>query len=110
MKIDPHSLPVSQTGVPSTTPDRASQSQRSAESRRVENAYGPRTEEARYQDSGATDRVQLSSLSTEVAALAPDSPDRVARIEELTRLVESGRYQVDSRAVSRAIIDDASKA
>jgi flagellar biosynthesis anti-sigma factor FlgM len=109
MKIDPHSLPVSQTGVPSTAPDRASQSQRSAETRRIENAYGSGAERARSQESGSTDRVQLSSLSAEVAALAPESSERAARVEELTKLVESGRYHVNSRAVSRAIMHEATK-
>jgi anti-sigma28 factor (negative regulator of flagellin synthesis) len=105
MKIDPNSLPASQTGIHSTPQDRASQ--RSAESQRIEKLYGDRTERAaRSHDSVDTDRVQLSSLSHHISAQAVDSPERASRIERLSQLVQSGRYHVDSRAVSRALVDE----
>jgi anti-sigma28 factor (negative regulator of flagellin synthesis) len=40
-------------------------------------------------------------------SLAADSPERQARIEQLTRACISGAYAVDPEATAEAIIDDA---
>jgi len=58
---------------------------------------------------GAPDEIQLSGLSQQLRVLASGSPERNQRIQELARLVESGRYEVDARDLSRRLIEDALK-
>lgn len=53
------------------------------------------------------DEVQLSNLAETVRSLSQDSPEWAARLEQLSRDIESGRYQIDSSAVSAAIVDSA---
>lgn len=54
--------------------------------------------------SGA-DRVELSDLAGGLArALSNGAAERASRMEQLGREVERGTYQVDPRAVSRAIV------
>jgi flagellar biosynthesis anti-sigma factor FlgM len=53
---------------------------------------------------GASDMVQLSSLSSQLNALQIDSPARSDRINQLSAMVANGSYVVDSKAVSAAII------
>lgn len=54
--------------------------------------------------SGA-DRVELSDLTGGLArALSNGASERASRMEQLGREVERGSYQVDSRALSRAIV------
>ena len=57
---------------------------------------------------GLSDSVQISSLSGAIAA-ASNSLDTVqsSRISQLQRLYQSGQYQVDSAAVSRAMVSEA---
>jgi anti-sigma28 factor (negative regulator of flagellin synthesis) len=55
--------------------------------------------------SGATsDQVQLSSLSSQLSALQPDSPQRAARVERIAAMVSSGSYSVGSMDVSQSIV------
>ena len=62
-----------------------------------------RSHEARS-GSGA-DRVELSDLTGALArALSSAASERASRMEQLGREVERGSYQVDSRALSRAIV------
>jgi flagellar biosynthesis anti-sigma factor FlgM len=54
------------------------------------------------------DQVQLSDLTERLAKLlGPESPDRAARLERLAAEVQSGRYHVDTLAVSRRLVDEA---
>ena len=53
------------------------------------------------------DRVQLSSLSGALSALAPGSAERQLRVEELEGVVQSGSYNVDASAVSGSLVNDA---
>jgi flagellar biosynthesis anti-sigma factor FlgM len=59
--------------------------------------------------SGAIDEIQLSELGKQLRVLASDSPERNQRIQELAKLVESGRYEVDAQDLSRRLIEDAQK-
>jgi anti-sigma28 factor (negative regulator of flagellin synthesis) len=52
----------------------------------------------------AEDQVQISSLSTTLAA---DGIQHAARVQELSAVYQSGRYQVNSMDVSRAIVNQA---
>jgi anti-sigma28 factor (negative regulator of flagellin synthesis) len=55
--------------------------------------------------SGASsDQVQLSSLSSQLSALQPDSPQRAARVEQLAAMVSTGSYSASSIAVSQSIV------
>jgi anti-sigma28 factor (negative regulator of flagellin synthesis) len=55
-----------------------------------------------------SDRVHLSDLTGRlVQMLSTDSPDRVARVDKLAADFKAGRYQPDSQATSRGIINDA---
>jgi flagellar biosynthesis anti-sigma factor FlgM len=53
------------------------------------------------------DEVALSDLSARIRELDSDSPERMARLEQLAAEVESGRYRVDAGELSSRIIDDA---
>ena len=54
--------------------------------------------------SSGEDQVSISSLSEGVSAI---SSHRAARIEHLSQLYQSGRYQVDSTSISQAIVSHA---
>jgi anti-sigma28 factor (negative regulator of flagellin synthesis) len=103
MKIDPNSL-----GLPQSNPAGAGRT-----NSRVDQLYGARPEEAaRSQPSGkggGEDNVELSSLSHHLRVDDTASPEREARLQELARLVASGKYEVDAREVSRRIVDDSIK-
>jgi len=53
------------------------------------------------------DRVSLSNLSGTLRAALTESPEREAKIEQLTADVASGRYHVDSATISKDIVNDA---
>ncbi|HWR49750.1 MAG TPA: flagellar biosynthesis anti-sigma factor FlgM [Bryobacteraceae bacterium] len=56
----------------------------------------------------AGDRVDISTLSGRLlSSLDMDGPERAARLEQLSALVKSGRYQPDAPAISRKIVDEA---
>jgi len=57
--------------------------------------------------SGAEDQVQISSLSSSLAA---HGSQRAARVAELAAAVQNGSYQVNSTDVSRAIVNHALQA
>jgi flagellar biosynthesis anti-sigma factor FlgM len=101
MKIDPNSL-----GLPQSNPAGSSRTS----SRPVDQLYGTRSQQPPSTDSVASgesqDNVELSSLTNHLQMLASDSPEREARLEELSRLVEAGKYEVDSGEVSRRIIEE----
>ena len=55
-----------------------------------------------------SDRVNLSDLSGRLLRLlAVEPPERTARIEQLTADVRAGRYEADTLAVSRSMIEEA---
>ena len=57
---------------------------------------------------GHSDQVSLSSLSNRLLELASaDRPERTARVQQVTNEVRSGRYQVDSAAVSKSMVQEA---
>jgi len=56
--------------------------------------------------SGASDSVQLSSLSGRISqSLETDSASRAHRVSQIAAAVQAGTYKVDASAVSRAIVD-----
>lgn len=57
--------------------------------------------------SGGEDQVQISSLSSSLAA---HGSERAARVSALVAAVQSGSYQVNSKDVSRALVDHALQA
>ena len=59
--------------------------------------------------SGPSDDVHLSELVRSLRSLAADSPERQAKIEQLTRAYASGAYSVDAQATAAAIVNDAVK-
>jgi anti-sigma28 factor (negative regulator of flagellin synthesis) len=61
-----------------------------------------RTEEPAF----ASDR-DLGELVRNLCALAADSPERQAKIQDLMRAYASGNLQVDAEATASAMIDDA---
>lgn len=54
-----------------------------------------------------TDRAQLSNLSSYLASALSGSAAHVAKLAKLSTVVSSGKYQVDSYAVSASIIQHA---
>jgi flagellar biosynthesis anti-sigma factor FlgM len=65
-----------------------------------------RSAAARAGKSGQGDQVQLSSLAEKVQALEPNSAASQARLNELAKLVASGKYSPDAEAVADRLIDD----
>ncbi len=57
----------------------------------------------------ALDSLHLLELVRSLRALAADSPERQARIEQLAWDYASGAYRVDTQATASKIIDDAVK-
>ncbi|HEY7333795.1 MAG TPA: flagellar biosynthesis anti-sigma factor FlgM [Bryobacteraceae bacterium] len=55
------------------------------------------------------DDIHLSELVRSLRALAADSPDRQARIEQIARNYTNGAYKVDAQGTASKIIDDASQ-
>jgi anti-sigma28 factor (negative regulator of flagellin synthesis) len=67
-----------------------------ARDKQASTAFGPES-----------DRVSLSNLSGTLRAALSESPDRAAQLEKLSADVATGRYNVDSGAVSKDIVNDA---
>jgi len=57
--------------------------------------------------SGPSDAIELSSFAQQINDLQPESEAREAKVAELQELYQSGRYQVDTAALSAAIVEDA---
>src|SRR5262245_41120595 len=57
----------------------------------------------------APDDVQLSQFVRSLRTLAPDSPERQARLEQIQRSLEDGSYQVNAEATADALIRDSVK-
>jgi anti-sigma28 factor (negative regulator of flagellin synthesis) len=57
----------------------------------------------------SADDVHLSELVRSLRSLAADSPERLARIEQIARDYASGSYQADTKATASKVIDDALK-
>lgn len=54
------------------------------------------------------DDVQLSDLGSRIQALGQvDSPERAAKVARIAAAVKSGSYQVDTKQVSKSLVDDA---
>jgi len=54
----------------------------------------------------SNDDVHLSELVRSLRSLAADSPERQAKIEQLTRAYATGNYTIDAEATASAIIQD----
>ena len=52
----------------------------------------------------ADDNVQLSLLGSYLRGLGADSPDQAAHVQQISNLVKSGAYQINSSSVSAGII------
>lgn len=62
------------------------------------------TRAARHSDSG-NDQIDLGSQTGLLSqAVSAGSEERASRVEQLRALVQSGQYQVDTVALSRAIV------
>lgn len=53
---------------------------------------------------GPSDQVQLSNLSQSLNAADSESPERVARVEQLRNQVASGNYNPDAQQVSQSLV------
>jgi anti-sigma28 factor (negative regulator of flagellin synthesis) len=93
MRIDDRNLSGNQAAQTGKT-DQAQELARLAESKARDT-----------QGAAGADRVELSDLTGGLArALEADASQRRARVEGLAADYAAGRYQVDARAVSQAII------
>ncbi len=84
-----------------------SQPVRKSESSRVEAGYGKARDASTEETSGTTDTFALSSLSSAIRLQSEDTPERTAKLERLAKEYSSGRYQPDSIATSKKIVEDA---
>ena len=93
MRVDDRNLAGSQ----------AAQSGQANQAHSVERASESKAAEGR--PAGGADRVELSDLTGDLArALQAAGRERAARVERVAEEYAAGRYQVDARAVSRAIV------
>lgn len=93
MRVDDRNLAGSQ----------AAQSGQANQAQQVERASESKPAEGR--PAGGADRVELSGLAGDMArALQAAGQERAARMERLAEEYAAGRYRVDARAVSRAIV------
>ena len=53
------------------------------------------------------DRIQLSRLSDTLRADSEDTPQRLAKVQQLKEAYESGTYQGDAAVVSSRLVDEA---
>ncbi|HEX5430714.1 MAG TPA: flagellar biosynthesis anti-sigma factor FlgM, partial [Bryobacteraceae bacterium] len=79
---------------------------------RSQEAQGPgqkprAAEPAAANDTGSSDDIHLSELVRSLRSLAADSPERQARMEQLTRSYVSGVYRTDAHGTASKMIDDA---
>jgi anti-sigma28 factor (negative regulator of flagellin synthesis) len=75
---------------------KAQQTEAASQSSRVSRGASPH--------GGASDSVQMSNLAS---VLNGESVNRALRVEHLSDLVQSGRYEVDSHAVGKAMVKHA---
>ena len=57
--------------------------------------------------SKSLDAIELSSFAQSVSDLQQGSAAREARVAELRELYQSGRYQVDAKAIATRLVDEA---
>ena len=106
MKINNPGIPAGAAGLPGDINiSNANKANRAAALEKLGHsaAYGQTSDVS----SAGSDHVTISSLAQAVQSLRTDSPERQARIEELSRQVASGSYQVDSASLSKSLIQGA---
>ncbi|MFB3776045.1 MAG: flagellar biosynthesis anti-sigma factor FlgM [Bryobacteraceae bacterium] len=83
--------------------NQAVQSGKTASPQEIERLNEPRQAESR--STGGSDRVELSNLTGGLArALEAIAQQKASQVERLAQDYASGRYQVDAREVSRAMV------
>jgi anti-sigma28 factor (negative regulator of flagellin synthesis) len=83
----------------------AAQAGKSAELQEVDRNAELKGTESRW--TSRSDQVELSGLAGRLSrALSISAAERMSRVEELSAQYAEGRYEVDSFAVSRAILDE----
>ena len=78
-------------------------------SRELEAAAKSGAKEARGGSAAQGDHVQLSNLGSQLRAEETESPERTAYLEKLSAQVKTGAYKVDSKELSKTIVNDAIK-
>jgi anti-sigma28 factor (negative regulator of flagellin synthesis) len=68
---------------------------------------GPKPPAEQQPGDGAADDVHLSELVRSLRALAADSPEWQAHMEEIARAYADGAYNLDAEALAAKLIDDA---
>ncbi|MEP6961843.1 MAG: flagellar biosynthesis anti-sigma factor FlgM [Acidobacteriota bacterium] len=102
MKVnDPNSLPANGLNPTQTNAAQTSKTQS------VERAGSPPRTGVVPDGNSSGDDVHLSELVRSLRALAADSPELQARVEDIARSYAQGNYKVDADATAAGIIDDA---
>jgi anti-sigma28 factor (negative regulator of flagellin synthesis) len=96
-------MKIDNTNVHGASPDRVEQNREAA----VVRAGFDRNNRAGSQSGNGDDQIDLSGLSQALSAASSDSPEQLAKVEKLAELYASGRYAVDSKEVSRRVVEDA---
>jgi anti-sigma28 factor (negative regulator of flagellin synthesis) len=55
---------------------------------------------------GATDKLQLSNIASQLQSLGQDSSSRAAHVQEIAKAVHSKTYQVNAAAISHALVSE----
>ena len=88
--------------------DHLAGTQSSGPGRTNEISHGASSSSKAGRAGGGSDHVEISSLSEGIAsANSAQEAQQAARVSHLAALYASGRYRVDSQAVSKAIVSSA---
>ena len=79
----------------------------STQASRAQQAERTSANASNVRGSTPSDDVHLSELVRSLRALAADSPERQAHLEQIARAYANGSYKVDAEATAAKIIDDA---
>jgi flagellar biosynthesis anti-sigma factor FlgM len=74
---------------------------------RTEGTQSGRAGSTNAKGGAGADRVSLSDLGSVIRSATGENPARTERLSQLSAAYKSGHYQVDSKAVSKGMVDDA---
>jgi hypothetical protein len=80
-----------------------------SKSGRPDGVQSGRSGSAASSTSSGTDRISLSDLGSLVRSVSGDTPDRTAKVSQLSAAYKSGNYHAPSSGVAKGIVNDAHK-
>ena len=98
-------MKIDNTNVGGTSPDRVEQNREAAV---VRAGFDRSSKAGGYgADGDGDDQIDLSGLSRALNSAQSDSPERVAKVEQLAAIYAKGNYSSDPAEISRRVVEDA---